>query len=83
MAKRKKALKSVQMSFRMTEECRDLLVALADRSRRSQANLLEIAIRDFAERTNLTGFSADARVKTPKKAVAKVKVPKKKAAKKR
>jgi predicted DNA-binding protein len=71
MTTRKKAPKSVQMSFRMTEECRDLLVALADDSRRSQANLLEIAIRNLAEQTNLTVPSAPARVKVTKKKATK------------
>jgi len=71
MSTRNKAPKFVQMSFRMTEECRDLLIALAGFHRRSQANMLEMALLDFAARTGLEMPSAEIKRKATKKKAAK------------
>ncbi len=50
MRKSARELKSVQMSFRMTESFRDALATLADKDMRSQAGMLEIIMRDYLER---------------------------------
>lgn len=75
MSTRKKAPKSVQMSFRVTKHFRDALQAAADRDKRSQANMLEIVL-DYYLRNVIEQDNADWKP-------AKKKAAKKKAAKKR
>lgn len=49
IAKRVKELKSVQMSFRLSERCRAILVELSEREDRSLSNILERAVFAYAE----------------------------------
>ena len=48
-----KAPKALQMSFRVTKRFRDVLIALADRENRSQANALEVALLAYAANVGL------------------------------
>ena len=71
MVARKKELKTLQMSFRLTESCKDALLAVAARENRSVANALEVAVLFYAA---TTGVDSQEFIETApkKKAVKKV-----------
>ena len=79
--KKGKALKALQVSFRVTEAFKSSLQALSERQDRSQANMLDVILKDYLTRNplnvNVTVGKATKTKATNKKAT------KKKAAKKR
>lgn len=74
MAKGKqvKQLKNLQISVRVTEAFKNSLAALAERHQRSQANMLDVILRDYLTRNPLDQKQAGG--KPSRKKVAKKKV---------